>query len=499
MAIEYRILVDWDGDGTLSEIAYLSPWQPIQQAELEDISAYVRANPGISTVRGRDQIRALAPPMAGSADVDLDNQERYFSPENSSSPIYGYLIPGRKIQVQASESGTVYYLWTGYLDDIPQHPARDQRSVSLPSLGPFSRLAGKKASTALYQSIRTDEAIGYLLDAIGWPAGDRVLDTGKTTLNDWWLQEEDAFTALVTLMNTEGPGAAIYEDGEGSIVFESRHYRLTTSRSTTSQATISDTGTEPLFSAPFSYNPGLKDIINVAQVEVKTRETAGSYTVVWSVGQTVTLAANEVRQYVAVNTDPFTDALTPVDATDYILTSGSLASITLDRTSGQSCTMTITAGSAGASVTALQLRAKLVSVTATTLIASTVDTSTSISRYGRQVYNLSLRAEIATSVAQDLVNAIVGRYQEPRPTVALELNNATSERITQILNREISDRVTYVEAQTGVNHDYHIERIGHKIDEAGLFHRVAFGAEKASTVNYFILDTSELDTGVVGY
>lgn len=496
---EYTIYVDWDGDGSLEEIAFLTPWFPVQQGDVEDVTAYVRANPGIRTVRGRDQIRALAPPMAGAADCELDNQERIFSPENIDSLLYGNLIPGRQMQVRALYSGTNYTLWTGYLDDIPQHPERERHSVSIPALGAFSKLAGKRVSTALYSSIRTDEALGYLLDAVGWSGSDRVLDVGKTTLDWWWLQDEDAFDAAKALLNTEGPGSTLYEDGSGNIVFESRHYRLITTRSTTSQATLSDVGSEPLFAAPFSYNPGLKDIINIAEVTTKTR-AAQSASVVWSLGQTITLVANETRKYVATNTDPFTGAITPIANTDYTVTVGDLSSITLDRTSGQSCTITLTAGASGATVAGLQLRAQLVTVQNTIIVANTVDTSASIEKFGRQVYGLSIRPEINVNTAQDFINAIVGRYQDPRPTVTLAVNNGTDNRMTQALTREISDRITVVEAQTGVNHDYWVERIEHQIDEAGLHHAVVLGCEKAAaTANYAVWGTAIWGTNVWGY
>ena len=480
----YTVLVDWTGDGDLVDAN-------------EDVSGYVRASPGIHIVRGRDQIRALAPPMAGTAECELDNQSKLFSPENASGALYGYLLPGRKVQVKAVYSATTYYLFTGILDDLPQHPARAERSVSLPSLGTLSRLAGKRISTALYASIRTDVALGYLLDAAGWPAADRVLDTGKTTLDWWWLQDEDAFDAAKTLLATEGPGAAIYEDGQGRIVFESRHYRLTTARSTASQATISDTGAEPLFSG-FAYNPGLKDIINVCEITTKTR-AAQVASVVWTLGQTITLAANEVRKYTVSASDPFTGAIAPVNVTDYTLNSGTLASATLDRTSGESCTITLTAGASGAEVADLQLRAQSVTTQATVIVANTISAATSISNFGRQIYTDSVRAEIPLTVAQDLVNAVVGRYQDPRPTVTLAINNGADARMTQILSREISDRVTVVEAQTGANHAYWIERVEHSVDEAGLQHIATMGCEKVISAQYAVWGTAVWGTDQWGF
>jgi len=499
VSTKYSVLVDWDGTGTLTKTAFLVPWQAGTSAQVyEDVGDYVRSDPGINTVRGRDQIRSLAPPMAGSASCDVDNQARNFSPENTSSPLYGNLIPGRKVQIQAAYGGTVYYLFTGYLDDIPQHPERSRRSVSLPSLGTLSRLANKRVSTALYSSITTDVALGHLLDAAGWPAADRVLDTGKTTLDWWWLQDEDAFSAAVTLLNTEGPGASLYEDGQGRIVFESRTYRMTTARSTVSQATISDTGAEPLFSESFAYNPGLKDIINVAEVTIVTRSAAPESSF-WQLGQAITLAANETQKFVASSSEPFMAAVTPTSPTDYAVTSGSVASLTMDRASGQSCTITLTAGPSGAVLTGLQLRAQLVTVDTTTIAANTVDATSSIANYGRQVYTLSTRQEIPLETARDLVNALVGRYQDPRPTVTITVNNGTSDRMAQILTREISDRITIVEAQTGVNHDYWIERIEHHVDEAGLSHSVRFGCEKALPVQYAVWDTAVWDTSLWGY
>lgn len=494
----YVILVDWDGDGSF-EVVFITPRQPGVVSEDEDVSQYIRAYPGIDAVRGKDQIRALAPPMAGRCDVELDNQGRQFSPENSGSPLYGNLIPGRQIQVQALYDGTPYYLWTGYLDDIPQYPAKDRLAVSLPSLGPLAKLAGKKISTALYQNITTDVALGHLLDAADWPTAKRVLDTGKTTLEWWWLQEEDALQAALTLLNTEGPGAVLLETEEGDIEFQSRHYRYTTTRATSSQATFRDSGTEPRFAAPFSYNPGLKDIINAAELTTKKREAAASYSAIWSLGQTVTLSPGETRKYGATSSDPFTDAQTPVDATDYTVTSGSLSTVSLNRTSGQSVTITLTAGASGATVTGLQLRAKAVTVTNTTGVQNTIDTSTSITRYGRQVYTAAVRSEIALNAAQDLVNAIVSRYQEPRPTVTLSVNNETADRMTQILSRDISDRITIVEAQTGVDHDYWVERIHHRISDGGYLHVAEFGCEKVVSTQYAVWDTAIWGVSVWGY
>jgi hypothetical protein len=477
----YRLMVDWDNNGTL-----------------EDQTTYLRISPGIKAVRGRDQIRSLAPPMAGSASCEVDNQTKRYSPEYVAGALYGNLLPGRRVQIEAIYAAVTYYLWTGYLDDLPQYPDRSRLSVGLPAIGPLSKLANQQISTALYSSIATGTAIGHVLDAVGWPAGDRVIDTGNTTLDWWWLNNTDAISALRSLLASEGPGAAIYEDGLGRIVFEDRGYRRTTARSITSQETFSDTGAQPTFGKSFAYNPELKNVFNLITITIKTR-TAKASAAVWSLGNNLTLAVGEVRAILATASDPFTNAITPVSPTDYTASAGSLASVVLSRTSGTSTVITLTAGASGATLTGLQLRAQTVTVDNTTQVNSTLDTSASIAKYGRRVYNAITLDEVPFITAQDLTNAVVALYQEPRPTVKIQLDNGHADRLVQSLTREISDRITIIEPQTGLSADFFIEQIAHEVVAGGLLHRTIFGCEQISGLVYGVWGTSEFGTGIWGW
>ena len=651
----YRCEIDWDGDGDYLDTG-------------EDVTARVRGGKGIKITRGRDQIRALAPPMAAKLALTLDNTSRDYSPENSGGPLYGSLLPGRSVQVWASRlldsfdradsaltlgsadiggawavavgtwgiaankaycvvgDGLAYidagdinmlltctinadmtafdysqaclafrlvdsddYLWIrptlaglqllktdggaestlatgatalssfsdyaievraignsivvlldgvseitytlaggdatkysgttatqyglrhrtdggsyaarwddftvytplgfGRIDELIQHPEPGVRATEIKCLGRLAMLRGKHVSTQLYSSITTDVALGYILDAVGLTdTALRVFDTGKTTLDWWWLDNADAFDAAVSLVNTEGPGAALYEDGRGRFNFESRHYRSLTTRSLSSQATISDTGAEPLHSRPFKYDPGDKSIINVCTVTTKVRSAKGS-AAVWSLGSGITLAADEVRKYPARQSDnaPFTAAIEPVSPTDYTVTAGSLASAILDRTSGASCTITLTAGASGATLSGLQLRAQTVSVDNATEMANTINTSASQTAYGAKTYTLPVRAEIPALDAQDFCNAVVQHYLAPRSMAVIALNNGEPERLAQILEREVSDLVTLVEAQTGISGDFWVERIEHQIGAGGAVHRCQFGCEQAGSDQYWVL------------
>lgn len=495
-----RVQIDFTNDGVFGEVDMIARGLAATAATIgEDVTARVRGLPGISIVRGRDQIRVLAPPMAGSVRLDLDNQSGDYSPEKVAGPFYGLLLPGRLMRVKATYGGTVYTLGSGLLDDPTQHLEQEAKSVTMAGLGMLSRLAGKSVSTPLYSNIRTDEAIGYLLDAIGWPAADRVLATGKTTLAWWWMDNEDAFAAMATLLNSEGPGSAGYEDTQGRFVFEDRHYRLTTSRCTTSQATFRTTGTEPTVQKPITYNAGLQNVVNVATVTqaVRSAKTAAA---VWSTTQTITLAPGETRNVIARGSDIFTAARTPTIANgDITASAGSFSSTSLDRSSGASCTITLVAGASGATVTAMRLWAQEVSVDSTTEIANTISTSASIAKFGIKPYPLNTRAEVDLNTLQDFCNAVVSLYQTPRPYMTITLNNNDAARLTQILNRTISDRVTVIDTASGFSGDVFIERMERVIQGNGLLHLLMLGCEKATDTAFAFWDSGLWDSAVWGY
>src|SRR5688572_620244 len=96
MPRRFDTLIDWSGDGDFADAG-------------EDVSARVRVEPGIQTTRGRDQLRSLAPPMAGQLTAELDNTSRDYSPENGSSPLAGNLVPGRTVRVYAYDGSAYIY------------------------------------------------------------------------------------------------------------------------------------------------------------------------------------------------------------------------------------------------------------------------------------------------------------------------------------------------------------------------------------------------------
>jgi hypothetical protein len=469
----YALGIDWNADGDWSDTG-------------EQIFGRVSDVTGITCSRGRTQIRELAPPVVGRFDADLTNTSKDYSTEYASSPLAGNLLPGRRVDWRAVWSATTYRLWSGILDDIPQRPV--ERRVGIPCLGTLSRLAGKKVTTAAYQSITTDAAIGHVLDAVGWPAGERSLQTGATTLAWWWLDDEDAFSALVRLMNTEGPGAIFYERGDGYFVFENRHNRLTATRSTVVQGTFSDQhGAALHHGLAFDLDAHLKDVINSVAIPVNLR-TAQALAEVWALGATLVVPAGGATQIVVSSSDgnPFTAAVAPVLTTDYTLISGT-ATLTLDRTSGRTATLTVTAGASGATITGLRVRAQLLTKVAVQVI-NTTDCSASIAKFGVRPLSDSaypIWPEIDLQTAQDFANAIASRYRDPRATATISVYGRDDTHLAQCLGREIGDRIHVLEGQSGLDADMTIERVEHRLDTAGRRLTTKFGCEKVSEINQY--------------
>ena len=81
----------------------------------------------------------------------------------------------------------------------------------------------------------------------------------------------------------------------------------------------------------------------------------------------------------------------------------------------------------------------------------------------------------------------------------MTLKNANETRLAQILGREVSDRITVVEAETQLNTDAYIERIDYAVDAGGYLMMAQLGFERADAVNYLIWGTGAWGTDLWGF
>lgn len=504
---DYRLSVDFNGDADfLVSTTPADAWAAALFLAVasygvpdpyEDVSSDWRQEPLTFVGRGRDQAREYSPPQAGTMEFSLANDDGRYSSANPASPIAGLVLPGRLVDFRASYAGVDYPLFRGYLDVPTELPYMTRQEVHLSALDGLARLKAAKVSTAMYTGIRTDQAIGHVLDAAGWSATARTLDTGRTTLARWWVDQVDAFTAIRDLTQTEGVGALFYVDAEGDLVFESRHYRLLNSRSTTSQGTLRGAGAEPVYGSDFEYEPGLKGVVNACTVPVRSYASTGGATVWTASGLPLTLGPSEVRTLtVSTSADGFSGATVSI-------TPGTVGT-SLDRTSGKTATLTLTAPAGGATVTALSVTGTTWAISSTQ-VGHTIDASTSQATYGVRAFPDEFVPKwVPTTIeAVDFCNAVVGRYKDPRPQVRISLTNGAEERLIQALGREISDRVHVVENSLAfVDDDFFVETITHEVS-SGRNHKTKLSCERAVDQTFWILGDPTYgllgDTSVLGY
>jgi hypothetical protein len=245
----------------------------------------------------------------------------------------------------------------------------------------------------------------------------------------------------------------------------------------------------------FNYVHGLADIYNTVTFEV-ARRVPGDYGTVWSTDSPISLDVNASLQLIVQSEDPFIYAQIPqpfnydIDGNpitgEYAITGGSLASITLSRTSGQTCIMTITAGGSGAFLP------DGINLSATPLIMGpsvqvTSQDQSSVNTYRQQNWDGDAPPWCNAYDAQAIADRIVSLYAAPRPvinfTVTTSLSAPQATRyLASFMAQTLSGRVTIRHDEMGINADYMIERLGHVITKLGATHQLQVGVSATDPV-----------------
>lgn len=433
--------------------------------------------------RGRERAVLGEPPRAGSLSTRLKNDEDALGYTGAPSAAWTMdePTPGLAVRLNKSLDGgtTWYHLAQGNIDSIKHAFGEDgfRSIIDVRANGPFTKLSGKRISTALYSGITTGAAIEIILEQAGFPAHLRDIATGVVTLDWWWLSDADAMSSIVQLVNTEGLTASLYEQGDGKVVFRDRNARYTSARSGTSQATFTSEGSEPRFTG-FEYQPGYREIVNEASATRYrlTVDPSPSSTTIWedADGISYIVPPNGTLVVKATTTLPASGVITPVSGTDYTVGLGS-ATASLNRVSGSNFTITFTnADGLGATLANLQLRASTqyiqhgpIEETSGGLDNVRVDVTDSVAAYGLRPWQGEMWPYIDWADMRDNLDVITTVKKDPRAWVRIGLNaEGSSSRNEQTATRDIDDRIRIVNSNPGVefNEFCWIERIEHEVN-----------------------------------
>jgi len=401
---------------------------------------------------------------------------------------------------------TIGIQFQGFLEDL--HPVSDTGKLAkatLKAYGPLSGVNKDGTKVPMQTNVLTGTAVGVVLDENGWPAADRSIDAGKTTMSRWWAGDVYGLYALRELEQTEG--GFIRETKDGKIAFEDRHHRLV-SPHIVSQATYSDAGGSLGYRNPKQGNP-FKESFGIVRAKVKVY-TVGALAVLWTMGETgassPSMNPGKSRTFWAhfPNPDSATNAVgvdvwtAPVASTDYTVNSaadGSGTDITASVSVAvskfdESMKITLTNNDATLPGYLTLLQARGTPITVSDPIAVTAEDATSIA-YPKE-YVMKAEGLPSTAVAQNRVDFELSARKGAIPVLTLNvLANSDSTHLVEALTRDVSDRITVVCGDFGINGSFFVEKMSHTL--ANNVHQVALECSDATPFGgFWVLGTSAL-------
>ena len=196
----------------------------------------------IDTMRGRNaQADQFQTGQLSLRIVDINGD---FNSQNVNSPYYGFLNPMRKVQITATYSGVTYPIFSGFITGYSTSTPKSVGDVvytTITAVDAFRLAQNAQISTVTGATAgqASGTRIGKILDAIGWPASMRDIDTGLTTMQ---VDPGTPRTALEAMQTVEiSEYGSLYVDATGSFVFQDRAF--TTSSVNATATVFNDNGT----------------------------------------------------------------------------------------------------------------------------------------------------------------------------------------------------------------------------------------------------------------
>lgn len=224
--------------------------------DLTDITRSIKINRGRNIPRDTYE--------AGTCTIRIYDQDGRFNPQNTSSDLYGYLTPLRKLRISAEYNGQDYYLFSGYTTDYvyTYDQAENVSYVDINASDAFRLFAMATVGTITGQVAGQDTGtrIAKILDTVDFPSSMRSLDTGNSLTQ---ADPATSRTALAALQNVEtSEQGAFYISPEGNAIFKNRSNTISSAGGT--PIAFNQTGGIPYKNLVFAFDDKL--IVNNCSV-----------------------------------------------------------------------------------------------------------------------------------------------------------------------------------------------------------------------------------------
>lgn len=430
----------------------------------------------------------------------LNNNHKRYSPDYTSSPLYGYMKPGRVVVVYATAAAMLRHQYTGYLDLIAPIPGKaDAQTAKLTTTNLVSILNRHPVSQQQQEGktiaglIRTelllfDERLGDLCDLNDTLQSDFTADY----YGDNSQGEEETGMSLWTAFAelSEAEGGKLYIGKDGVVNLRARSWDVS-AVANAADATYSNVG-------KLTYMPTASRITTRVSVKVYPRQVgASATTTLWTLRQSFVIPAGQTRRFRA----KYRNNRVPCGAKDVAEPTGADYV-----TAGGSPVLTFTAGGEDAMIE-IDNSAGVTDCTVSTMVIKgrTIQTDDPselvyendylVSVYGYHDLRLDLKAFSDIEDAQDLIDYVF-------PTLSLERGEITS---IQIMNEDngtdnegqltfdVGDQLSISDTQLGIsNLFYNIVGWKHQIDPQTRTHITTYYLEIALKQTFWVLGVSRL-------
>lgn len=510
----YKFEVDWDHD----ELYAHAQSDITADVPISDQWSWETGRSGNSSISSKSQ--------AGRCQLPLLNDTGKYSSLNSASPLFGLILPGRRVRISMGIATATDLVWSGRLDRIlPSARIGKLPAARLTALGVLATVAAAKSRTRRRTDILTSDACGVVLDDIGWPAGARDINVGQTTMTYWFFSSAQGTNAVRELQQIEDTESGLVRESEkDEVVFEDRHFRLSGAR-LTSQKTYADDGTAGAIT--YQEVPQSDPIENVFNRITGTvpNQSLATLATLWTLAASgvysPVIGPGETQRFIAEYPTP--DAVTqdvgaewtiPVSGTDFTFNSQSdgggndlVANLTVTATRALDIMVISVTNAVGKPIgilTLLQARGQAVQSGDSQSIEEFDQDS--IDKYGDREFQSPARFLPNMQEAVDHVRYKLALHKDIAPTMGIRyLASKDSAHLTEAFTRHLSDRIT-VKSDTATklgitSSDQFVEKIGMVVIGGGAQHWVNLVLSPAdATGKIIVFDTGPgLDIGVMGH
>jgi hypothetical protein len=284
------------------------------------------------------------------------------------------------------------------------------------------------------------------------------------------LWRTSARDALYQLQDEEDGFA--YFDGQGFIRMEASGHRVAGAH-TTPRATFRDTKANSPYFSHLSWDDGSAGVENDVAFRYH-RESNSGLNEIWRLRDVPAVPAGATRDFLAESLayDVVENFITPVATTDYTANSaedGSGTNLTsslavslplLSSYQGKGTVVRVVNNHATSTayVTFLRLRADKTYQDLESTLYQTGDT-TSQADHGVRSRLVDCRFIDHYAAARDAADARLTRKKNRKTRLTLTLPNGDKNNLLQMIHRRLSDRITVVYAEMGINQDFFIEQV----------------------------------------